>query len=985
MSTFDLKKVRDRIARNQGQDFWRGLEELAETPEFKAFLHQEFPPLAGFWETPIDRRSLLKLMGASLALAGMTGCGRMPGGELVPYVNRPEQAIPGRPLYFATTLSPTDFGQGVVVESHTGRPTFIEGNPQHPASLGAMDPWLQASVLELYDPDRSPGVYQNNRLSTWDAFRQLLQNLQPALRQRQGDGVRLLTPAVTSPSLTQQIRALLDTYPNAVWHQHSPIDRETVIAGAELAFGQRVETHYDLGQAAVILALDADFLGSQPGHLRYARDFAAGRRIRDGSAKMNRLYVIESTPSITGAAADHWRTVRTSAIASVAHALAQRLGLVVDTGAVQPPISAQWLDALVRDLQRHRGKSVIIAGDSQPAPVHALAQAMNHTLGNSGKTVFHSEPIAAPGAATLEELVQAIQQQRVNVLVMLDCNPVYDAPANLAFAERLKAVPLRIHAGLYRDETAHQCQWHLNMAHPLESWGDARAFDGTLSLMQPLIAPLQDGKTPGEIIALLQDADKNPDAYAQVRAYWRNRYTGFDFATWWQTALREGVIADTAAPPKRVTLRQDMGQAIGPPSATQPGLELQFRPDPAVWDGRFANNGWLQELPRPLTKLTWDNAALLAPATAERLGLGNGDIVELSHQDKRLRIPIWLLPGQPPDAITVSLGYGRSHAGQLGNGVGANAYRLRDSRSPWFLTGIELQKTGAHHDFATTQLHHSMEGRDFVRTATLDTFRQNPHFASKPPAEQSLASLYPPHSDSDHAWGMVIDLTACIGCNACISACQNENNTPIVGKREVARGRAMHWLRVDRYYQGHVEAPATYFEPVLCMQCELAPCEYVCPVGATVHDSEGLNAMVYNRCIGTRFCSQNCPYKVRRFNWFDYMGENAATPKAVNNPDVTVRARGVMEKCTYCIQRISAARIQANREQRKLKPNEVRTACQAACPTQAIVFGDLHEKDSEVVRLKQTPLNYGLLEELNTRPRTTYLAQVSNPNPEIEK
>jgi Fe-S-cluster-containing dehydrogenase component len=640
---------------------------------------------------------------------------------------------------------------------------------------------------------------------------------------------------------------------------------------------------------------------------------------------------------------------------------------------------------LARDLAGNAGRCVVIPGDQQSAAVHALAQAINWKLGNSGTTVLHTEPLHHAGAASLGGLVQAMEQNQVDVLLIMEANPAYDAPADLEFAARLKDVPLSIHAGLYRDETAHLCEWHINAAHPLESWGDLRAFDGTVSLMQPLIAPLCNGKTAIEILAVLA-GQQGLDARALVKAHWRQARPGADFDTFWEMALRDGIVPGSRPTPERPTLKADWSASLPPPPHSAPGgLELQFRPDASVWDGRFANNGWLQELPRPLSKLSWDNAALIAPATAERLGLQSGDVVELRQDGQGLQAPVWIQPGQPADAITLHLGYGRTHAGALGNEVGVNAFALRTAASPWWSNGVRLFKTGRRHELASTQLHHSMEGRGFVRSATLAEFRQEPHFAQPSSAGPPIPSLYPPHPYEGYQWGMVIDLCACIGCNACIAACQNENNTAIVGRKEVGRGHDMHWLRVDRYYQGELDSPAIYFEPVPCMQCEEAPCEYACPVGATVHSAEGLNDMVYNRCIGTRFCSQNCPYKVRRFNWFDYMGAGTPTPKAVNNPQVTVRARGVMEKCTYCVQRINETRIEAGRDNRTLADGEVRTACQVACPTQAIVFGDLGDARSEVARLKRSPLNYGLLEELNTRPRTTYLAQVRNPNPELRE
>ncbi len=945
------------------------------------------------WVDPVGRREFFKVMGTSLALAGLSACTQRPVEKIVPYVRQPEEIVPGNPLFFATAISLGGVATGVLVESHMGRPTKVEGNPQHPASLGATDAFAQASVLTLYDPDRAQTVSREGQISTWNAFLAAVGTALDAQRGSQGAGLRVLTETVTSPTLAAQLRMLLAAFPAAKWHQYEPAGRDNIQAGALLAFGEYVDTRYRFDKAEVILALDADFLLYAPGSVRYAREFAAKRRADAARTQMNRLYVVESTPTITGAIADHRVPLRPRELESFAWAAAQGLGVEVEPGAEAAlhHVPASWISALLRDLQRHRGSSIVLAGDQQPPIVHALAHAMNYALDNAGATVVYTDPIEAnpvDQTESLRELVRDMAAGRVEMLVIIGGNPVFTAPADLNFAEHLSKVWSRIHLSLYEDETAALCHWHIPETHDLEAWSDARAYDGTVSIIQPLIAPLYDGKSAHELLAALT-GEPNRTSYEIVRGYWKNQKPSEDFEHFWERVLHDGLIAETGSTPKRVSLKMELKaqRALNPepPPSAAPGLEIIFRPDPTIWDGRFANNGWLQELPKPLTKLTWDNAALISPATAERLGLTNEDLVELRYRGRAVRAPIWIMPGHADDCVTAHLGYGRTRAGRVGTGAGFNAYAIRTSEAPWSDAGLEIRKIGARYSLARTEHHHSMEGRNLVRVGTIAQFRDDPDFVHRKAREPSLLpSLYPGHTYDGYAWGMAIDLSACIGCNACVIACQAENNIPVVGKTEVARGREMHWLRIDRYYTGSMDNPQTYHQPVLCMHCENAPCEVVCPVGATTHSDEGLNEMVYNRCVGTRYCSNNCPYKVRRFNFLQYADYDTPSLKLGRNPNVTVRSRGVMEKCTYCVQRINAARIKAEEENRQIRDGEVVTACQGACPTAAIVFGDINDPNSRVAKRKAEALNYGLLTELNTRPRTTYLARLRNPNPEIE-
>ncbi len=981
---FDLASIRARLEAAQGKEYWRSLEELADTEGFQEFLHREFPRQASVWDEPLSRRQFLKLMAASLALAGLSGCIGQPREKIVPYVRQPEQIIPGKPLFFASAMPLSGVAIGVLVESHLGRPTKVEGNPDHPASLGATDAFAQASVLTLYDPDRSQSVTQQRQKSRWEDFVKEFRGALDAQRTRRGSGLRLLTETVTSPTLASQLRTILTQFPSAKWHQYEPANRDHVRAGAQLAFGQVVESLYRFENADVILALDADFLSCGPGHLRYVREFSARRRVTLGRTTMNRLYAVESTPSITGAKADHRLPLRAAEIEGIARAVAAGLGVSAPS-TVPSSVPAKWITALVRDLQQHRGSSLVIAGDHQPPVVHALAHAMNQALGNVGKTIIYTDSIEANPVdqlSSLRELVADMDAGRVEMLVMLGGNPMFTAPVDLQFGERLKKVGLRIHLSLYDDETSAQCQWHIPEAHYLESWSDARAYDGTLSIIQPLIAPLYGGKSAHELLALFAEQGER-SAHDIVRNYWKSQTAASSFETFWRSALHDGVVPNTALTPKSVQLKfEDRVSKVESQAST---LEINFRTDPTIYDGQFANNGWLQELAKPLTKLTWDNAALVSPATAERLKLANEEVVELLYEGRMVRAPIWILPGHADNSITVHLGYGRTRAGRVGTGAGFNAYGLRTSSAPWFGNGLDIRKSGERIALATTQQHHSIEGRNILRSGTLQEYQANPNFVRDMEGEaHAPISLYPPRKYEGYAWGMAVDINACIGCNACVVACQAENNIPIVGKEQVLKNREMHWLRVDRYYQGRLDNPQTYHQPVPCMHCENAPCEVVCPVAATTHSDEGLNDMTYNRCVGTRYCSNNCPYKVRRFNFLQYSDWETSSLKLLANPDVTVRSRGVMEKCTYCVQRINAARIAAEKEGRPIRDGDVITACQAVCPADAIVFGNVNDPNSRVTKLKAASLNYAMLGELNTRPRTTYLAALRNPNPELE-
>jgi MoCo/4Fe-4S cofactor protein with predicted Tat translocation signal len=983
----NLDELRRRLSEASGPKYWRSLEEVADTEEFRAFVEDEFPNRTPDWNNPTSRRKFLTLMGASLALAGASACTKQPEEKIVPYVRQPEEVIPGKPMFYATSMTTAGLATGLLVESHLGRPTKIEGNPDHPASLGATDLFMQASVLTLYDPDRSQTVLHNGYLNSWTSFVAALAAARDVSDLRKGTGFRILTGTVTSPTLKAQIERFLGAFPQAKWHQWEPCGRHADRAGSMAAFGSYLNTVYHFDKAARIVSLDGDFVApAMPGSLRYMREYSGSRRMaaENASAEAPRLYVAESMPSITGGMAEHRFRMRSTDVEAFAVALAQALKVDAAGQGTAPNGTAGAIQAIAKDLDAHRGSSVVVPGEYQTPRVHALAHALNQALGNTGKTVTYTDRVEAnpmDEVASLAELVADINSGAVDTLLILGGNPVFDAPAELNFLDALKKVNLRVHVGLYDNETAQWCHWHVPEAHYLESWSDARAWDGTASIVQPLINPMYQGRTYHEVLNIL---NKQPgwSSHDTVQDYWRTQHKGNDFEDFWQITLHNGVVAGTAFPEKSPPAAKI---PTAPAAAT--GLEIVFRPDPTIGDGAFSNNAWLQELPKPPNKMTWDNAVWISPKTAQSMGIQTGDVVEMTLGGRKVSGPCWVQPSQADESLTVHFGYGRTRAGQVANGVGFDAYALRTANALWHGAGVSVRKVSSGYSFANTEITQTMEERDPFRIGTLDEYHQDPEFAT--PAEKHVPpgmTMFPMWQYPDHKWGMSIDLTACTGCNACMVACQSENNIAVVGKEQVAMGRHMNWIRVDRYFKGDLDDPEMYFQPVPCMQCENALCELVCPVAATVHSKEGLNEMVYNRCVGTRYCSNNCPYKVRRFNFLLFSDWQTPSLWGLRNPDVSVRSRGVMEKCSYCVQRIQERKITAEEQNnRPLKDGEIITACQQVCPAQAIVFGDMNDPKSQVAQRKSQKRNYLLLEDLDTRPRTTYLARLSNPNPEIKK
>jgi molybdopterin-containing oxidoreductase family iron-sulfur binding subunit len=1004
LAPMTLDAVRQDLKAVKGKRFWRSLDELADTADFQAAVEKEFPSAAQEWVDPVSRRGFLKLMGASMALAGLAGCTKQPDEPIYPYVKAPEDLILGKPMYFATAHPFTTGAVPLLVKSDEFRPIKIDGNPEHAYNMGSSDPYSQGTLLALYDPDRSQHATYRGETREWQEFAQVFRA--KAVSTKDGSGIYFLSATITSPTLARQWQAVQKAYPKAKLVQYDP-----ALAGTFLANGLNVQ--YALDQADVIVSLDADFLSgaSYPGFHKLVRDYANRRRQPENG--MNRLYAIESTPTTTGMKAEHRLGLRASEIPAFTAALAQAVG----AAGVQAPSYAwtpdqqKFLAALAKDLKSNAGKSAVIPGLYQDPSVAALALAINNALGNIGKTVFAASdplnPIPSDQLEDFKSLVADLNAGKVDWLVILNANPIYDAPADLNFADAFNKANIVAHLGSHVDETGQISHWHIPAAHYLEYWSDARAYDGTVSIVQPLIDPLYGGRSAHNVFQILLD-EPMVSSYDAVRETWKSTIKG-DFETGWRKALHDGWIENTAFD-KTGKGTANVGFRGSVPAPTpKDSLEIIFRPDPTIYDGRWSNVGWLQELPKPVTNLSWDNAAIVSGATLAAKGWEEDDIVEITVGNGKVKAPVIIAPGHPDNSVTVYLGYGREFAGRVGSGAGFNAYQIRNTWAPFYATG-SIRKVDGKWGTAITKSHYqdhrsarvsgegngnnSLEGdeaigeRGIIRYATLDEFKANPNFAHEGEGRDTPemgTSLFPNWTYNEaNAWGMSIDMNSCTGCNACIVSCYAENNIAVVGKQQVRIGRNMQWLRIDTYFEGDLSAPRAHFQPMACQHCENAPCEQVCPVGATVHTPEGLNTMVYNRCVGTRYCSNNCPYKVRRFNFLLFSDYETESLKLMRNPDVTVRSRGVMEKCSYCVQRIQAAKIESDKENRPIRDGEIVTACQQACPASAITFGNINDKQSRVSNLRANQRSYQVIADQNTRPRTTYVAEVLNLNQELE-
>jgi MoCo/4Fe-4S cofactor protein with predicted Tat translocation signal len=1004
-----LEAARAKLAGQTGKTYWRSVDELADTPEFREMAGREFPAQAAEWIDPVSRRGFLKVMSASLALAGLSGCTKQPDEPIYPYVKEPEDLVLGRPVYFATAMPFNTGAVPLLVKTDAYRPIKVDGNPEHPVNRGSSDPLSQGSLLDLYDPDRSQRVINRGEVREFAAFLAVFRAMLSDKKASGGAGLYILSDTVTSPSLAAQWKAAQQSFPNAKWVQWDPVNRDSAYSASKTAFGDYYDAQYRLQDADVIVSLDADFLSgiTHPGFHRLAADYASRRKLTDANISMNRLYSVESAPTTTGFKAEHRLALKPSDIAPFAAALAAAVG-AGGAGAQSPSGPAgKFLSAIAADLKANAGKCVVIPGEQQTPAVHLAAIAINQALGNVGKTVVYTEtvnPMPSIQGQDLVSLVNDMRAGKVDWLVILNANPVYTAPVDLHFEEALSKVKMTAHLGSHLNETGLVTEWHINGAHYLESWSDARAYDGTASVIQPMIDPLYGGKTAHDVIQSMLD---QPDltAYEVVRKTWQGNLGSGGQEHAWRKILHDGMVGGTAFEPKTVSAKIGDLQATAP-SAGDGTVEVIFRADPNVYDGRYANNGWLQEIPKPVTSMSWDNAALMSYRTLWKYKLAEQDVIAIESNGNTVLAPVLAVPGHADDSVTVYLGYLRPHGGRVAGGLGFNAYSIRTSSSPLFAPGATIKKTGKSYEFAVTKSHytdhrsvqaggdgsgtHSLEGnealtRGIIRYATLDEFKENPNFAHEEEDPKPDDSLFANWRYDKNAWGMAVDMNSCVGCNACVVSCYAENNIAVVGRHNTQTGRIMQWLRIDTYFEGDLDAPKAHFQPMTCQHCENAPCEQVCPVGATVHSPEGLNVMVYNRCVGTRYCSNNCPYKVRRFNFLLFSDWDTESLKLMRNPDVTVRSRGVMEKCSYCIQRIAAAKIAADKQNRDIRDGEVVTACQQACPTGAIVFGNINDKASKVAKLKAQQRNYGVLADLNTRPRTTYIAEVFNTNPELSE
>ena len=1103
----DVAKVRERLASKRGQEYWRSLEEVAGDPDFPEMLRREFPIAPRDW-APLPRRDFVKLMGGALALAGLSGCAFQPQEKIIPYVKAPEEQVSGIPLFYATAMPFMGYALGVLARSDEGRPTKIEGNPDHPVSRGRTDIWAQASVLDMWDPDRSTDVRTSGSTSNWSDLAGVLGTTFQKARATGGQDLAILTGTITSPSTLALMDELKAALPKMTWVSYEPINSDNVRMGAQMAFGKDVHTLYHFDRANVIVSLDCDFLLEEPGRVAHARDYISGRKMTEESghakdaktATMNRLYVIESTPTITGAQADHRFPVKAAKVDAIARALASAVKV---PGVEAAPLDAdtqKWVSIIAEDLgaNENRGKVLVCAGAHQPAAVHALAHAINATLGSVGAAgaVSYHEPIEGNRTmheAGMRDLIAKMNSGAIKTAIIIDSNPAYSTPASLGFEKALQRVPLKFHMGAYANETSVLCDWHAPLAHYLEAWGDARAVDGTISVIQPIIKPLYEAAhTPAEIFSAMLGR-QNASDYDIVRGHYQTLLTrtpatrlqegqtDLAFDARWQKIVHQGLLEGTTAPVVGVTLRPLALPAVTPVGS---GMEVNFRPDPTIWDGRYANNAWLQELPKAYSKITWDNAIFVSPNTALKNKWSNDQEATLSLNGQSVTGAIFMLPGQPDDVVTVHLGYGRREVGKIGLGTGFNANLIRPDGA-WFAEGGTIKPTGGTYKIATTSQHNLIspkgkettwqdgswmvsndaktklinnvlapesrdldmdgtQGRDVVRVGTFDEFKAGKLPTSihdkigiplaypqqpEPLRSQILAvtegadrladnrqlagnpSFYPRDTDtqgllrfkdagvqaekeveakkegrdgSTEQWGMSVDLQSCIGCNACVIACQSENNSATVGKDQVLMGREMHWMRIDTYHSGSFENPETNFEPMYCQHCEKAPCAPVCPFNAVMNSPEGINEQIYNRCVGTKYCENNCPYKVRRFNFLQYSDQITPVAQMMANPNVTVRSRGVMEKCNFCIQRVTAAKWQAVKENsRDIRDGEIVVACQQVCPTDALWFGDINDPKSKVSNLKRGPFTFGILTEYNTMPRVTYMARFRNLNPKM--
>ncbi|MCC5933603.1 MAG: TAT-variant-translocated molybdopterin oxidoreductase [Balneolales bacterium] len=1001
------------MSNTEQKTYWRSLQDLSQNEAYKEYMSREFPEGAGELRDGYSRRNFLQIMGASVALAGLAAC-RKPVQKLLPYHKQPEEIVAGIPLEYASSIPFQDHGTGVLVTTSEGRPIKIEGNKDHESSKGSTNIFQQASILDLYDVDRSRFVRHNGERSDWLAFTEFCASHFADTSR----GIAFVSEASGSPSVNRLKSEIQARFPNAVWATYEPFGPANVLAGTQAAFGRKLRPVYHLDKADVVVSVDFDFMAIAPDMVRLNRDYADRRRVESTDDAMNRLYVIENDLSVTGSNADHRLRLKAGDIPAFVAALGNKLsetqsGLSAFSGVSNSFSQHLWVSVLAQELASNRGRAVLAAGEHHPVAVHAMVAAINAALGNTGQTVEYTQVPYHDNSYdpdALSRVADAIANGNVDTLVILGGNPVFNSPSDIDFEALMDRAGTSIHLSSHVDETSAKATWHINRSHYLEYWGDIADYRGQLSVIQPTIQPLFGSKCETEFLSAVLHGESR-ECYDIVRETWNSVFRS-EFETNWEKTVHDGVYTGSRFNAASVSLVSGftamLQNMLEQHSVSNDGnIELVLKADRKLFDGRYANNGWLQELPDPITKITWDNVAAMSPATAEQLGVRERkfgeteyDLLNITANGTTFQMPAWILPGHADNSITISVGYGRKSLGKVADDIGHNAYIGFTTAGPVAATAVSVEVARRNYPVACTQNHHSMEGRPLAREATISEYKADPRIAADKvyvpgrredgmPKNLFNDQLFPSHQPQ---WGMAIDLNACTGCGVCTIACQAENNIPVIGKREVVRNREMHWIRIDRYFSGDQADPQVIHQPIPCMHCEQAPCEMVCPVAATTHSDDGLNQMTYNQCIGTRYCSNNCPFKVRRFNFFNYaknwleIDEDPDIIQMAMNPDVSVRFRGVMEKCTYCVQRINRAKIATkNATGNSIKPADgtVKTACQQACPTQAITFGDLTDDNSVISRTKRNDRNYVMLEEINIRPRTSYLAKLRNPNNEL--
>ena len=988
--------------------YWKSLKDISSDKDYNKYLkqsdHQE--------ESNLSRRNFLSLVAASVALASLEGC-KKPVQKIIPYVEAHPGTIPGIRKEYATTMPFKNNVVGLVIENHDERPIKVFGNDNHPTSLGKSNVFSQASILDMYDPDRARGIKLDGKKVNWSEYIKYAESIYNS----KGKGLAVLLQESSSPTMNALRKDFKKIYPNADWIVYEPINNENLYSGVERALGKRLQPYNRLEKAKTILSIGSDFLGSDDNNVNNTRKFSENRRVEDKNSTMNRLYVVESSMTATGASADHRLNIPTSELDLVLKELCselKKLGMNISTGSLKTSNNL-WIKAVAEELMENKGSSIILGGSHLSVDAHAIITMLNDKL-NAPVDYY---PLDSSHVTSVDDFVGLCKKMKngsIENLIILGGNPVYNAPADLKFESLIKNVQNIVHLSNIYDETSKRSNWHIAESHFFENWGDAMSYDGYPSVIQPQIRPLFQSHTAIDLLIPIIYG-KESSSYDFIREVWKsNIIKNSNFEKQWNKVLHDGVHQKPLLKAYKALSSKQLSTASlnTKLKVKSDKFEVVFIASPSTYDGRYANNGWLQEVPKPITQLTWDNAALISMSVAKKLKIKNGQMLEISLDGKTMSIPAWIVPGQNKKTITIELGYGRDFNGRIGNDVGFNAYKLRTMSTMAYGVNASIKVLNKTYPLAGTQDHYGLEedslsllgnssGTDsiqqripeLVRQSTLDHYKDNPNFVQdavkshKPDKKRSWAdhSMYNPEPEYDYSkgqqWGMSIDLTSCTGCNACSISCQSENNIPIVGKQQVLNGREMHWIRIDNYFSGDPENPEVSSQSVACVHCELAPCEQVCPVAATTHSSDGVNQMTYNRCLGTRYCANNCPYKVRKFNFYNFTKDTPEIVQMAMNPDVTVRFRGVMEKCSYCYQRVSEARIKAENEHREMVDGDVKTACQDACPADAIVFGDINDPNSRVSKAKRNNRDYALLGQLGTSPRTTYLAKIRNQNPKL--